>query len=225
MHHYGADTRKSVRQVMSGKFSSCMNSTRLPVFSDTLRSALDERKDVICVLSSDLRIAYCNPAWDRFALDNQGEEAVGSRVLGTNLLDVAGESLQRFYRHVFDAVASSSKPFDFDYECSSADRFRMFRMEIMPLRPTGFLVVHSLRVEEPHSRKAESPDAQHYRNSSGIVTMCSHCRRTRRVGEPQRWDWVPAHLGDRSLSVSHGLCQVCRVYYYPSVPSSSPSLT
>jgi PAS domain-containing protein len=188
------------------------------LFPDTLRSALDEREDVICVLDPHLRLVYCNPAWDRFALANQGEGALSESVLGTSLLDTVTDPLKRFFQHAFAAVASSGNPFEFDYECSSADCFRLFRMHILPLKPGGgFLVVHSLRVEEPHARVSESPDQARYRGANGMVVVCAHCRRTRRAQEPGTWDWVPAHLEDRSLPVSHGLCPVCRVYFYPDI--------
>jgi len=189
---------------------------------ESLRRALDVRDDVICVLNPELRFLYCNPAWDRFALANKGELATSRHVLGTKMLDVVGDLLENFYRHMFEAVGSSRKTFDFDYECSSADCFRMFTMHVMPLEePGGFLVVHSLRVEEKHSREAESPDLERYRDESGFVVLCSHCRRTRRVSEPLRWDWVPAYLNDRSLNVSHGLCNVCLAYYYPEYARAS----
>lgn len=185
---------------------------------ETLRAALDGREDVACVLDADLRFVHCNPAWDHFALANQGERARSEYVLGTSLLDVVAGPLRRFFQHAFEAVASSGNPFEFDYECSSADCFRLFRMHIMPLKPGGgFLVVHSLRVEEPHHRAAESPDSERYCTSEGLIVMCAHCRRTRRVQEPDKWDWVPAHLNDRSLQVSHGLCGICRAYLYPDI--------
>jgi hypothetical protein len=184
--------------------------------TEPLRRALEERRDVSCVLNSELRITYCNPAWDRFALENQGERALSRHVLGTSVLDVSGDALQRFYRNMFEAVASSGKPFDFDYECSSAERFRMFRMHVLPLKgASGFLVVHSLRLEWPHSRTPSDPERELYRDSRGLIVMCSHCRRTRRANDPAAWDWVPQHLTDSSLEVSHGLCQVCHAYYYP----------
>jgi PAS domain-containing protein len=185
---------------------------------EVLRSALDGREDVACVLDADLCFVYCNPAWDRFALANEGEQAIGERVLGMGLLDIVAEPLKRFFQHVFEAVATSRNPFEFDYECSSVEHFRLFRMQIMPLTPGGgFLVVHSLRVEEPHNRPAESPNEELYCTAEGLIVMCAHCRRTRRVHEPGKWDWVPAHLDDRSLKTSHGLCGICRVYFYPDV--------
>lgn len=188
------------------------------LFPEALRTALDQREDVACVLDSQLRFVYCNPAWDRFALANQGEDARGERVLGTALLDTVAEPLRRFFQHAFEAVASSGKPFEFDYECSSSEKFRLFRMQILPLRPEGcFLVVHSLRVEEPHEGPAELPDEQRYRTPEGLVVMCAHCRRTRRVAEPAKWDWVPAHLNNRSFTVSHGLCEICYAYLYPDI--------
>ncbi len=57
-------------------------------------------------------------------------------------------------------------------------------------------------------------DGEHpYRNASGVIVMCMHCRRTLR-GEDQ-WVLVPEFLSERPENVIDGLCGDCLEKYYP----------
>lgn len=179
---------------------------------------LDASPDVICVLDAGLRIVYCNAAWDRFAADNAGTACHSSAVIGKPMLDFIPEPLARFFRTAFEVVIASGQPFEFDYECSSALTFRMFRMRILPMLGAGeFMVVHSLRIERPHDRAAVSPDDVRFRGSNGLVVMCCHCRRTRRGAEPALWDWVPDYVAKPPARVSTGICPSCYLYFCPEI--------
>ena len=179
---------------------------------------LDTSPDIICLLDSALRIVYCNPAWDRFAADNEGRACSTSSVMGTPMLDSIPEALARFFRTAFALVRESGEPFEFDYECSSALVFRMFRMRILPIAGAGeFMVVHSLRVERPHDRPAVEPDDARFRGQNGLIVICCHCCRTRRAAEPQLWDWVPDYVASRPAPVSAGICSACFAYFYPEI--------
>jgi hypothetical protein len=150
-------------------------------------STLEASEDVCCQLNGDLRITYCNPAWDRFALANNGGLALSHRVVGSMIMDFVPSELIEFYSAVFakarDAVVG------FDYECSSPELYRTFQMQILPVEPAGYTVINALRVEERMEEKrpavALGPE---YVNDAGIVTVCSH--------------------------ISHGLCPICRAYFY-----------
>ena len=180
------------------------------------RSVLERSKAVICVLDPDLRITYCNPAWDEFAEQNAGPDVLAQGVVGSRLLEVVAEPLRAFYEGIFKQAETTGQVQEFDYECSSPELYRSFHMQVLPLRDDhGFLVMHSLRVEKPLDfRPAQAPDDARYAGPDGIVVMCCHCRRTRRAQDPHAWDWVPAYL-ERRARVSHGLCGVCRAYFYP----------
>jgi PAS domain-containing protein len=181
------------------------------------RSVLERSKAVICVLDPELRLTYCNPAWDEFARQNHGHEVLATGVVGSLLLAVVAEPLRAFYQGIFARAQATGKVQEFDYECSSAEVFRTFHMQVLPLKEErGFLVMHSLRVEKPLDfRPAQAPDDARYTGPGGLIVMCCHCRRTRRARDPQTWDWVPAYL-QRTARVSHGLCGVCFAYFYPS---------
>ncbi|HYX69763.1 MAG TPA: PAS domain-containing protein [Terriglobales bacterium] len=182
------------------------------------RSVLERSKAVICVLDSELRITYCNPAWDQFARQNAGHEVLATGVVGSLLLEVVAEPLKIFYQGIFAQAQATGQVQEFDYECSSAEVYRTFHMQVLPLKEQqGFLVMHSLRVEKPLDfRPPQAPDEGRYIGPNGFIVMCCHCRRTRRAKDLHAWDWVPAYLERRS-QVSHGLCSVCYAYFYPGV--------
>lgn len=181
------------------------------------RSVLERSKAVICVLDPDLRISYCNPAWDEFARQNAGHEVMAQGVTGSRLLEVVAEPLRAFYQQFFERARTTGQVQEFDYECSSAEIYRTFHMQVLPLKDGhGFLVIHSLRVEKPLDfRPAQAPDEARYAGPDGIIVMCCHCRRTRQAQDANAWDWVPAYVERRSR-ISHGLCPVCFAYFYPT---------
>lgn len=181
------------------------------------RALLDVSPDIICLLDADLRLIYCNPAWDRFAAENQARDCNASAVVGKNVMDIIPDPLARFFRTAFAVVSDSGEPFEFDYECSSALVFRMFRMRILPIAEPGeFMVVHALRIERPHDRAAVASDDARFRGTNGLVVMCCHCRRTRRAVS-EGWDWVPDYLASMPSQVSTGICPACYLYFYPDV--------
>jgi hypothetical protein len=182
---------------------------------------LEADQAIIYMLAPDLRILYCNKAWDEFASLNGGVGLNREAVLGKPILDVIPEPLRPFYANGFAKAQRDIRPWEHDYECSSPELFRLFHMRVLPLANSYLLVENSLRVEKPHGseRPAMSPSSASYLSEDGILTMCCHCRRTRRIsgGNAPIWDWVPAFLTDAPGYISHGLCQNCRAYFYPHV--------
>lgn len=181
------------------------------------REVVEASVDVIYLLDGELRIVYCNPAWDAFALANDGERVTRAKVCGASLFDFIAPVMRGFYREVFAACADDCEPFSFDYECSSPGSHRRFRMQVLPSKAgRGFGVINALRVEQPHSRTA-SPPSEEYVGAGGIITMCAHCRRTRSAKQTVRWDWVPAYVANTTALISHGLCPTCHSYHYDSL--------
>ena len=175
---------------------------------------------IIYMLDSDLRIIYCNKAWDQFASLNVGTRLNRRAILGMRVLDVVAEPLKAFYENAFTQTEEKSQPWEHDYECSSPDSFRLFHMRVLPLGDSYLLVENSLRFERPHGseRPVMPADSALYVSKDGMLTMCSHCRRTRRTSTTSVlvWDWVPSYLVEPPGRVSHGLCRNCRAYFYPS---------
>jgi hypothetical protein len=176
----------------------------------------EDDPSVVYVLDDDLRLAYCNRAWDEFAEHNGGAHLRRVEQLGHPVLDAISEPLKAFYRSAFERSLTDHQPWEHWYECSSPECYRGFHMQVLPLQvPPRLVVVNSLVVEKAHQRIGRPPLTALYRNVGGVIGMCMHCRRTRRNEEGDFWDWVPEFLARPPDNVSHGLCPTCFRYYYP----------
>jgi hypothetical protein len=166
--------------------------------------------------SRQLRLMYCNPAWDRFAKANGAPQLTSGSVIGSDLFDAIPSVLRSAYSKAFQQVLSTGQVWEQSYECSSPTLFRKFRMRIHLLKPQNwFLVTNALIFERPHTRTTEL-DSNAYVDANGLITTCAHCRCSRRVDSSNQWDFVSEHLRVKSsVKVSHVLCPVCRVYFYP----------
>lgn len=180
---------------------------------------LENDPAIIFALDRNLRLIFCNASWARFARENDGEAWLAEHALGKNIMDVVAQPLQPFYQRAYASARETAEPWEHQYECSSPEKYRAFQMRILPLPTTrGFLIVNSLAVEREHGTGLleHLPAAATYESEAGLITMCSHCRRTVRVDGSKTWDWVPEHLRLRG-KVSHGLCIPCYSYFYPDL--------
>ncbi len=186
---------------------------------------VEEHKSVIYMLDPQVRIVYCNAFWDEFALANGGEKLLRKDTIGIVLLDVVPDVLRFFYRERFEQVQLTQKVWEHDYECSSPEQYRLFRMRVVCLGAGHLIVDNSLRVEQEHGvlRSVAFPWSHNYLNADGIVTMCMHCRRTKRVAElPETlaglaetvWDWVPSFVHKPPKWVSAGICRMCYPLFF-----------
>lgn len=173
--------------------------------------AVADADNVSYLLSRELRIVRVNRAWTRFADANGGLDPRWGR--GAYLLDAIAPPLRGFYRDLHLETFDAAERREHDYECSSDEVFRRFHMIVLPVDATFLLVTHALTVERPHDREAHPADDTSY-FVDGVLTMCAHCRRVR-AADVERWDWVPSYVGHTPANVSHGLCRVCVVAYYP----------
>jgi hypothetical protein len=177
---------------------------------------LEDDESVVYLLDNHLRILYCNKAWDEFAERNGGVHLRRKEQVGRHVLDSTPEPLKAFYRSAFERALAEHHPWEHLYECSSPGLYREFHMQVLPLQaPLSLVVVNSLVVEKAHERIIQAPLTALYRTTGGVITMCMHCRRTRRNKGANIWDWVPDFLASPPDDVSHGLCPTCFRYYYP----------
>lgn len=179
---------------------------------------LESEQSIVYLLDADLRLVYCNPAWDRFAALNDGLGLKWDGPRGTAVLEVIAEPLRPFYEEGFRRVAETGEVWEHDFDCSSGDLYRRYHMEVKRLEAMeGFFVINSLLVESPHTldRRAIAGASTPYLRQGDILKMCCHCRRTERSDGSQIWDWVPQYLETPPGRVSHGLCPSCTSYFYP----------
>lgn len=196
-----------------------------PGFRDLLKefefTVFETHSGTIFGLWPDLRLAYLNPWWFRFAGENGGEPSISRDWgLGRSSLDATPDVLKPFYEGLYRKSLQNEgpRPVQHEYECSSAKLFRRFIMTVYALgRGEGFIVVNSLVIEAPHDRherKARRADFGAYTAADGFVRQCANCRRVRNVREKNRWDWVPAWVDRPPAHTSHTFCDVCFAYYY-----------
>lgn len=180
-------------------------------------ATIESSPNVIFLADADLRLTYCNHAWDRFALENGGERATTGHVLGSDLMKIIPAPLRQFYSETFAACRRRRLACELAYECSSAGLFRLMHMSILPLRHDNDLaLVSRLRAEHEHEPERQATVvADHHFSPDGTVTQCSHCRRTQRQQDGDAWEWVPDFLRLQDWKVVHGLCGACTDYFYP----------
>jgi hypothetical protein len=177
------------------------------------KAAYDRDDSVIYLLDADWKIVRCNPAWDRFALANRGDSAVAAKVVGTAILDVVPRALRDFYCAAYNNVQQFQREWWHNFECSSPTLQRVYQMRILPCDMGELLTINTLVSESPHQGTVPKP-VEEYATSDGIVTMCSNCRRVRRLRQPTTWDWVPELLLSGEVLRTFGLCEFCTAYHY-----------
>jgi len=178
--------------------------------------ALERSAETIFGLWPDLRLAYLNPAWHRFAADNGAPDLARSWPLGRSLVDAISGPLQQYYRTFYTFALERPTPSNLTYECSSPTVQRIYRLMAFPLSGAGLLVVHALIHAGSHPCSPPTPPLErHYRDRNGLITQCSHCRRVRRSDETRAWDWIPDWVAESPERTSHGLCPICHGHFYP----------
>lgn len=191
-----------------------------PAFAASLAgldvATLTRADDCVCVVDADLVLRAYNPAWVRFALDNDGAALLDRYGLGTSLPEAIPEPLRGFYVRRYRQVLATREVFAHDYDCSSPAVYRRFRQSAYPLaRNDGLLITHHLLVDAAAAPGGADVDA--YRGEQGIVVQCMHCRKVRQPANPARWDWVPALVAKPDTNTSHSLCPYCLDYQYPDL--------
>jgi hypothetical protein len=175
--------------------------------------AFERHGESVFGLTARGELAYTNPSWERFARANDGEKLLSAWPLGRCLWDALPPPLAVFYRRAIAAARVSGVVWGHEYECSSPDAFRLFRMEVLPLDEGATVVVNRLRIERPHT--AEPHAASPYRDATGLIHQCAHCRCVRVQTDPPVWHFLPALVAKPEPATSHGICDVCLAYYFP----------
>ena len=175
--------------------------------------ALADSDDTAFAVSRELALVRTNAAWTRFARANGGEELLERFGRGSSIMSAVPAVLQPFYRSGYARVWATGERWEHDYECSSPERYRRFRMFVHQIDHAFLVVVNAAIVDDPHDREASSPEESRYA-TDGVITMCSNCRRVRNRSGEKRWDWVPAFVAHLPQNVSHGICDACAPLYY-----------
>jgi hypothetical protein len=183
-------------------------------------ASLERMPATVVGLWPDRRIAYLNPAWQAFGRANGTRSSAEGGALGDVLLLATPLVLRPFYEELFAEATATGEAREHDYECSSPEQRRTFRMRVHPCASGALVIVHSLLRETPHAGDASPPLERLYRDAEGLIVQCSNCRRVRRARrnatESARatWDWVPEYVAHMPPQTSHAICTLCVQFYY-----------
>jgi hypothetical protein len=163
-------------------------------------------------------IEWTNRAWTEFARANRGEDVLARFGVGQPYLEGIAGPLRGFFEAIFQNALLAGAVSEHDYECSSPEQYRAFRMRVLPIDEHGLLLVHRLRVQQSHDRTPAPPEGPYFRRD-GSVVQCSNCRCVRRQ-DASAWDWVPAWVEAPPPRTSHGLCDLCFGFYWGKLPAT-----
>lgn len=170
---------------------------------------LDHVESAIAVIDPETAILWVNAAWETFA------GATSAKVGPTYLGGITGE-LRTYFGDVFAQALATGAPYEQDYECSSPDEIRTFRMRVLPFSPHGLVVEHT-QIATATAPEGEPPDAARYLDATGQIVQCSNCRRVRLPTDGdggEHWAWIPALVARSHPRTSHGICTPCVGFYW-----------
>jgi hypothetical protein len=196
------------------------DSTFLPLLESLDIAGLERHPSSVYGMRPDMTLAYFNPAWLTFSAQNGGEPAISTQWgLGCNVIAAISAVLQPYYISAFNNCLQVLEPWKHQYECSSAEKYRLMYMIAYPLaKGRGILSVHSQIIEKPHdpqTRPARAADEAAYLDQNGYFHQCAHCRRMQHATMPEQWDWVPPWVESPPPKTSHTICPLCLNHYYP----------
>lgn len=174
----------------------------------------------ICLLDEELRIAYCNGAWERQEQAKSGTAEQREELGGAAILDRIAEPLRPFYSRRFAETKKQGQDWELDFELPTAEKLRVYRLKVKRVADSYLLLESRLESEKAHGagRPAMPAVKSLYVTESGTLTMCSHCRRTRCAGLGRTvWEWVPDYLSAPPGRVQQGLCRECFAHFYPEI--------
>ncbi len=174
---------------------------------------LNDDSSTLIALHPDGTILWTNPAFARFAEENDHAEVANRHGAGTSYFASISPALRSFYQDMFADALRTGEPVEHLYECHSPTSWRTYRLRVLPIGASGLLLSHRLVAQLPHPGASAPPIEASYRDQQGHVLQCSNCRCVRRLGSTA-WDWVPAWVQASPVLTSHGICPLCAGFYW-----------
>ncbi len=160
---------------------------------------------VVYIVNRDNLIIAVNDAWDRFAVENQGEAILKSAVLGHSVLDfVSGKATQSYWQRLLARARQRTTPLQVDYRCDAPLLKRWMCMELSLLDNGDLRISHTQLQSQPRKNAVCFVRAAQRGKHSYI--RCSLCNRVK-----NKEQWVePEEVGAAPpLQVTYGLCESC----------------
>ena len=160
-------------------------------------------------LDESLRITDVNEAWDQFAQENDGDQALGSLIRGRSLWDFVIDDVTRMWLEVLIKLARMrNEQIERPYRCDSPELKRYMLMKITPEAQDSLRIDHILLSTAPRSRPVHIRHAGTGSRRSVAHRRCSMCGR---VAIGDAWlepDADPVPEG-KTLTVIYTVCDDC----------------
>lgn len=154
-------------------------------------------------LSAGDEITGVSGAWDRFAVENGGPEALAELVLGHSLWEfVQGVPTRRFLSEVFHACRHTGDDFAMPYRCDGNGEERLIGLRVFPEENGALRVEHRL-LRTRLAFAGTLPKAVH----AAVYRQCSICLSCH-VGE--HWMAPGRLIRTPEAEVTYVVCPACR---------------
>lgn len=169
---------------------------------------------VVYRIDRDDHLCFFNAQWDRFALDNDGENLVETAVAGTPLLDhISDDTLRHLTAELIAKVRRDNGTVKLPMRCDSPELQRFMNLEIAAGENDE--VEFTVELVEQRARSPVALLDASVARSSALLYVCSWCKRGLVEGAWKALDEVirtaKAFEREPVPGVSHGLCPDCSV--------------
>jgi hypothetical protein len=153
-------------------------------------------------------------AWTAFALENDGGDLAGDRVVGCSLWGfIDDESTRRLYRQLLKIVRHGN-PMTFPLRCDCPGQRRHLEMTLSPCPGDAGEVLFRSRLVSLEERAATPLLARHTLRSGELIRCCAWCNRfvlgaSEWVELEEAIDRLQLFAKTKLPGISHGICPNC----------------
>lgn len=168
---------------------------------NTIEYKIDRNNDII----------FVNEEWDRFALDNYGQEITSEKILGNNLFDfIADVTVRHIYLDIIKKVREGNK-ISIDFRCDSPTFNRILNMTIqLEDGDTVKFISEAKKILPQNYMNVLDPQSE---RSNKLIPMCSWCKKIKMETE---WEELEQAINKYKLltqtkvpSITHTICEDC----------------
>lgn len=188
--------------------------------------ALGASRDAALLVDPAGVILFANQAWERLARATGGGPAcLASALVGTAWLDhVAGEEPRRRHGLLLERARALRAPGAVVQlaECNDASTARLVATRLEPVFAApgaiaGVAIVHRVARERPIAEVYPPVplDGRDLGAGEAGPVQCSCCRRTRRPGDADEWEFVPELVLVPPVATRFAYCALCLALHPP----------
>lgn len=159
-------------------------------------------------------IIYISPGWDRFAIENCGEENKRTRVIKRKLWEfISDPETCHIYKMLVEKVRKTKKSVSVPFRCDSPEYRRFLHMEIKEAE-NGIIEFHSVLEKVEKRKKVRLLESDVERNSQ-FIKICSWCKKVYFENEKE---WVEVEEAVKRMNLfdkktlpmlTHTMCDLC----------------